>query len=131
MKARFSGCRLLLAFVFGVATLLPVVQVAYAHGDRMADFHIEAQPLQRALLAFSEQAGVQIIVATDTVELPPCDELKGRMSARRAIEVILAGSGLEFHFSSKNTVTVRRPVPIIPQMNTAGAGAQKSAPPPQ
>lgn len=131
MKARSSAYRLLLVFMFVVVSLIWVGRATHAHGDRMTDFNIEAQPLQKALLAFSEQAGVQLIIATDTGELPPCDALKGRMSARRAIEAILVGSGLEFHFSSRNTVTVRRPVVVLPQMNTAGAEAQKSAPPPQ
>ncbi len=131
MKVRSPGHRLLLVFVILASALACAGQGAYAHGDRLTDFSIEAQPLQKALLAFSEQAGVQLIIATDTAALPPCDELKGRMSARRAIEVLLVGSGLEFHFSSTNTVTVRQPVLVLPSVNAAGAEAQKSAPPPQ
>lgn len=131
MKVLRSGQFLFLVFVILASALVWAAQTSHAHGDRMTDFSIEAQPLQKALLAFSEQAGVQLIIATDTAALPPCDGLRGRMSARRAIEALLVGSGLEFHFSSQNTVTVRRPVLVMPGLDPAGTEARKSAPPPQ
>jgi hypothetical protein len=82
-------------------------------------FDIPAQPLTDALLAYSEQARVQIILAVDTSQMPPCRPLRGIMSAEDAIAHLLVESGLEYYFSSANTVTVRRVQPTAVRRDSA------------
>lgn len=90
-------------------------------------FDIVAQPLSGALLSYSEQARVQLILAVDTSDMPYCAPLKGRMNARDAIAYLLAESGLEFYFSSPNTVTVRR----MPSLVRTGDATDRLRSPPQ
>lgn len=91
-------------------------------------FDIPAQPMTDALLSYSEQARVQLILAADTSTLPPCLPLQGNMSAEDALSRLLAESGLEYYFSSPNTVTVRRVLPY--GFRTDAADKFKSPPQP-
>lgn len=91
-------------------------------------FDIPAQPMTDALLSYSEQARVQLILAADTSTLPPCLPLQGNMSAEDALARLLAESGLEYYFSSPNTVTVRRVLPY--GFRTDAADKFKSPPQP-
>ncbi|WP_262690406.1 STN domain-containing protein [Kordiimonas aestuarii] len=100
---------------------------AVASDERQFSFDIPAQPLTAALLKYSEQAGVQLILAVDTRELPPCAAIRGRMSAQAAIARILNETGLEFYFSSPNTVTVRR----LQNIPAKSREADKLKPPPK
>jgi len=70
-------------------------------------FDIAPQPLQAALLAFSEQAGVQLIIATNTRGLSLKKNVKGSVGVRTALEALLEGTDLEYKFTSTDTVTIR------------------------
>ncbi|MCJ9427718.1 TonB-dependent receptor [Kordiimonas marina] len=86
--------------------LLPTVP-AFAAESRLIHFHIRPQPLRDALLAFSEQAGVQLIVAPGTPKLRVRRGVRGDMDAHEALATLIEGTGLEFRFTGPITVVVR------------------------
>ena len=103
--------RTLFAITLMTAILMAAPLTRATDIPRDLAFDIPAQPLTDALLSYSEQARVQLILAADTSMLPPCQPLQGNMSAEDALARLLAESGLEYYFSSPNTVTVRRVPP--------------------
>jgi len=88
--------------------------------NRTIDFEIGPQALQSALFAYSKQAGVQLILAVDTKSLLLKESLSGKYDPRKALELLITDTGLEFHFTSENTVTIRnKPLPqTAPQTKT-------------
>lgn len=114
-------------------TALAVAMTAASFADDAEDkgiaFNIEPQALQSALLAYSEQAGVQLILAANTRGLRLREPLDGTMDSRKALELLIKGTDLEFHFSSENTVTIRKkaqPQPAKPVTTQTAATSPKS-----
>jgi len=93
-----------------VTLLLGLVMSVSAVADDTSEirFDIAPQPLRQALLEFSEQARIQLILAVDTQDIPVSQGVTGVMTAEEALSRLTSGTGLEYHFSSGNTVTVRR-----------------------
>jgi len=98
-------CGLLLLALWCLAIgMLPV------HGQDGAQtvlFDIPAQPMGSALLRFSEQARVQLILAVDARALPDSIGVQGDYAPHEALERLIEGAPLEYYFTSANTVTVR------------------------
>jgi len=92
--------------------------------DRSIAFDIKPQSLQSALLAYSEQAGVQLILAANTDGLALKKMLIGTMDSRAALEMLIRGTELEFHFTSENTVTIRKKAQPQPAKPTTIQTAQ-------
>ena len=86
------------------ATLLLMTSLAMADEptasaadlDREQTFSIEAQPLDAALLDFSDQANVQVMVAANSVEGLETDGVEGRYTPRKALTALLDDSDLAF-----------------------------------
>jgi outer membrane receptor protein involved in Fe transport len=74
-----------------VAAAAPVHAQAQA---QVRSFDIAAQPLSTALLEFSRQSGVMVIVAPDLARGKKAPALKGALPANQAIAHLLRGSGL-------------------------------------
>ncbi|MFC4347358.1 TonB-dependent receptor domain-containing protein [Kordiimonas lipolytica] len=93
-----------------VILILGLVMSVSATADDTPEirFDIAPQPLRQALLEFSEQARIQLILAADTEDIPASRGVTGTMTAEEALVRLTLGTGLEYHFSSGNTVTVRR-----------------------
>ena len=70
------------------------------------DFRISPQPVEMALLDFSEQADVQLIMAANDVQGIQSTGINGAMDARTALDSLLESTGLSYEFSDSNTVTV-------------------------
>ena len=104
---RSLGSLTLLAFSLAVpGALCPMTSSAAEIA--MANFDIPAQPLRDALIAFSRQSGLQVIIATDLESSAISVPLKGKFAMTEALEALLAGHGLESVFTGQGTVTVRR-----------------------
>ena len=100
--------------------------------DRQQAFSIEAQALDAALLDFSDQANVQVMVAAATVEGLETNGVEGTYTARSALAALLDSNDLQFTEVGK-TVTVTptsdqggdsdsknaRPAPILLAQNTS------------
>ena len=72
--------------------------------EREASFHIESGPLESALLQFSRQAGIQVVVGAKVGAFFVA-AVDGRRNAREVLTVLLRETGLKFAVVGK-TVTV-------------------------
>ena len=87
-----------------------------------AAFDIAPQPLDTALLEFSRQSNVQVMLAGDA-ELSghTTPAVKGRLTARKALATLLENTGFEYTAIQDGTVTVKRTRPSgRAQVDTAG-----------
>jgi|GEM_PF-1991282 len=69
-------------------------------------FYIRPQPLTSALIHFSKQSNRQIVVASRIVPQRTTRGVRGSMSIERALEELLAGSGLTFSLEGERTVRI-------------------------
>jgi outer membrane receptor protein involved in Fe transport len=100
--------------------------------DAQQEFHIPGQSLDTALLLYSRESGLQIISSAPVVANKVAQPLRGRMTPREALSLLLKGSQLSFVVSG-STVTIvptspTRSSPIVPiAMQSHDAAAQASA----
>lgn len=93
------------------SAILPLAQpaLAQASADQAAtyDFAIAAQPLPRALDAFSRVTGLNVVYTDEAPYALQAPALEGRMSAEQALARLLAGSGFTFARAGAGTVTLQ------------------------
>ncbi len=70
-------------------------------------FNVESQPLGSALKTLADQAGVQLIYSGKGVAEQMSVGLSGDYTLEDALQNLLAGSGLEYKFSSDNFLVVQ------------------------
>jgi outer membrane receptor protein involved in Fe transport len=92
------GCSLIRVALVLVAASLMASYAAHAGDlDRVFDFNIEAQTLDKALLDFGNQAHVQIMFASKaSMGQVRTAALMGRFTVRQALEDLLRGSNYRF-----------------------------------
>jgi len=94
-----------LSFVPGLL-LLGLFQVALAGNlEDETLFDISPQSLDSALLEFSEQAGIQLVVAANSLEGLETLGVSGQVTAKNALNTLLKNTGLSFKVVG-STVTV-------------------------
>lgn len=114
--------RPLFAMISSTALALVMTAAVFADGEeRSTEFKIQPMTLQAALLEYSEQAGVQLILAADTRGLRLNKAIEGTMGIEAALAELIKGTDLEFHFTSENTVTIRKKAQPQPVVKTAQA----------
>jgi heme acquisition protein HasR len=95
----------------------PVALVAWsrdAHAEEAGDadrkirFDIPSQSLSTALLAYAEQANVQLIVPAEALAGLKAIALSGEFDAQTALRALLAQSNLGFEVTGPRTITVMR-----------------------
>ncbi len=86
--------------------------------ERLLDFDIAAQPLSGALLQFSAQSGIQMLLANERVAERRAPAVRGRMTSDQALQRLLADSGLSFRRTDAGTIVLVR----------ASAGVRTGAP---
>ncbi len=79
----------------------------HAATQSVINYSIPEMPLRDALLAFSKQSNIQVIIATDTVDGHTAPAIMGPMTAPQALDALLKGQGLEYVFTGTGTVTIR------------------------
>ncbi len=94
--ANFTRCFALLAPLFFVPAMAEDAVDLSGNLDRERAFSIDAQALDAALLDFSDQANVQIMVATSTVEGLQTEGVEGRLTPRSALTTLLNDNDLRF-----------------------------------
>lgn len=72
-------------------------------------FDIPPQSLESALLSFSAQAGVQLVVANETIKGMKTPGIQGEYSANNALELLLKGSGLTYRVTDEKTIAIGNP----------------------
>jgi iron complex outermembrane recepter protein len=100
--------RPVLVLVLATAALFVSENVASATADlsRVVQFDIPAQTLGAALLRFSEQAQLQVIVESRLAESVSAPPVKGAYARGDALKLLLAGSGLTFRMVGNGAVAI-------------------------
>jgi iron complex outermembrane receptor protein len=107
--------RTVLTLVLATAGLFAAENVASATVDlsRVVQFDIPAQTLGAALLRFSEQAQLQVIVESRLAETVTAPPLKGAYRRGDALKLLLAGSGLTFRMVGNGAVAIHAANSIV------------------
>ncbi|WP_343585437.1 TonB-dependent receptor, partial [Pseudomonas sp.] len=75
---------------------------------RQVQLDLPAQPLDHALTTFADQAGLHLLYTTGDVAGQASPALQGSYSIEQALQQLLAGTGMSWHFSDARTVTLRK-----------------------
>lgn len=67
---------------------------------------IPSQPLSAALIAFSRQTGIEIVVPSSVAAGKRSTAVSGPLTAQAALGQLLAGTGLTYRFTSATAVTI-------------------------
>ena len=81
-------------------------EVVIAQAETSYTFEIEAQPLPQALVEFSSLTGLQVLYTEAAAFNFTTAPLVGTFTAGEALQLLLAGSGLEARFTSVDSVTL-------------------------
>ncbi|TIX86930.1 TonB-dependent siderophore receptor [Rhizobium sp. P44RR-XXIV] len=122
-------CNHSLAFALLVTTALgtiiaapaPVFAQAAEKTGRVA-YNIPPLPLSQALVQFSKVTGIQLFFSADVARGISSRGASGSLTRTEALDKILAGSGLTYHFTNATTVTISNPAAAA-----AGAAAANGA----
>ncbi len=79
--------------------------------DKVAEFHIKAQPMEQALNTLSEQSGVRVLYPYDQVSGLQSQAVNGRMPLRRALETMIGGTPLKIALLKDGLLAVTGPNP--------------------
>src|SRR6185437_15262858 len=93
MTSKF-GCRLMHVGLLTSAPAMLVLSTPASAQAEIKKFDIPAQPLSSALLEFSRQSDVLVVVAPELAAGKRSRALKGSMPANEAIGILLSGSHL-------------------------------------
>ncbi|WP_168879310.1 TonB-dependent siderophore receptor [Rhizobium sp. P28RR-XV] len=91
-----------------IAAPAPVFAQAAEKTGRVA-YNIPPQPLSQALVQFSKVAGIQLFFSADVARGISSGGVSGSLTRTEALDKILAGSGLTYHFTNTTTVTISNP----------------------
>ena len=86
-----------------------LIGISFAGQPLFADptnFEISEQPMKSALTEFARQSDREILFSTDAVADKEAPLLKGIYEDERALELLLADSGLEYSVTASNTILV-------------------------
>ena len=72
----------------------------------LVEFRITAPTMVAALMQFSEQARIQLVVPTDEMDDILAPRVVGALTPRDALDHLLRGSGLRYEFVNVRTVSV-------------------------
>ena len=91
--------------------------------ERKVDFDIPAQSLSAALIQFSHQAKIQVIVSDDISPLTTRG-VTGLYTIREALEQLLGAAGLGYRIVGDSSITIARYAKITRSTTSGEAGAE-------
>ena len=101
-----SPCLRRAALATFISLLVSAPSLATERAAARKDFHIPPQPLDEALLAFSQQAGVELAAVGDFSQAGRSAAVDGIMTPQMALERLLGGSAYEYAIQPNGMVTV-------------------------
>ncbi|WIO74928.1 TonB-dependent receptor [Porticoccaceae bacterium LTM1] len=102
-KKLFRANRIALAVA--AASVMASTFNASAELERVK-FELKKSDLSKALMAMSEQAGVQIAIPGDLKNSTVKVELSGEYTVAEALDVLLSGTGLKYRFASDDLILI-------------------------
>jgi iron complex outermembrane recepter protein len=75
--------------------------------DKKVDFNIPAQELSNALIQFSKQAGLQVVLADEVVG-QATRGVSGQHAIKQALNQLLAPAGLNYRIAGESTISVAK-----------------------
>ena len=111
-KGRITGSRLALAIHLGVfAAVTPVYAAQPQSGatqPAVLAFDVPAQSLGSAVLAFADQAGLQVLFDSQRLQGLSSTAIKGNFSVQEGLGRLLGAAPVEYRFTSERQVTLSR-----------------------
>lgn len=97
---------LLAGLVLQLLPSLPARGANHEQGETLLQFQIRRQALATALLDFSYQSNIQVLMPGYLAEGMIAPAVSGEYTAEQVLQKLLARTGLEYRFSSEHTVTI-------------------------
>lgn len=88
------------------------------------EFNIPAQPISSALRAYAHQAKVQLLVLTEDLNTLQANAVVGHQDPQTALQMLLAGTGLQAEYRPDATVAVRRGADTAGPVGSASGDAR-------
>ncbi len=79
--------------------------------EQAVAFRIAAQPLDSALVEFSRQSGLQLVVSSETTRGKSSQGVQGSFQPTAALKMLLAGSGLDYSVVNPRSLAIRTASP--------------------
>lgn len=118
-RTRTSRARLISAMMAAASTLAPAAWAAPAQAQSGSEearyFNIPGSSLHAALLAFADQAGVQLVINAADIRNMPAQPVIGKFSRREALKRLTARAAVSLRWTGPNTLAVR----AAPMVRTA------------
>lgn len=105
------------------AILLPTAAQAQVAAEKIHDFNIASKSVRQALNDIGRISGVAVVFNETAAASKIGKAVRGSMSTSQAIGAVLAGTGLNWHFTNANTVTIADPSTSSSGMMTVPSGA--------
>ena len=93
--------------------------------EQSVQFNIPAQSLNAALLAFSEQSGLQVSVQSESLEGYTSAGISGEQSSQQVLNSLLQETGLVYTLVGEDTVAITKSGGVVTQQK-ADSGRSKS-----
>ena len=102
----------LAAALMATTALVSAPACAQSALDQTREFSVQAGPLEDVLLSVADQSRIQLLYPSDL--LPPSRNagVSGAMSARQALDRVLAGTGLQWRESRPGVIVITRAEPV-------------------
>jgi iron complex outermembrane receptor protein len=130
--SRTARLQLKALLLTGAALCSASAQARGAELDRTVTFDIESQALEKALVTFSQQANIQVVLNVGSVGSAEAPALKAAVPARVGLQELLRGTGYQFAAVGERTVSVMREnsdeLRLADADTAAGASSDQSAP---
>ncbi len=91
--------------LLGAASMLALSSMVHA-AEQAQSIHLEAQPLEKALVNFSRQTGVVVFAPAEIVSGISAPALSGTLTAEVALRQMLAGTGLKAMMNADGSYVV-------------------------
>lgn len=118
----FASC---MAGAVLVAMLLLLSASNAAAQSTTVEFNIPAQPISSALRAYAHQARVELLIMTEGLNTIQANEVVGRLDPRTALQMLLAGTGLQAEYRPDATVAVGRGSETEGPLSSVGGDARE------
>jgi iron complex outermembrane recepter protein len=104
-NARLRTIRILVTFLSLAAAFGVADQVSAASLDRVVDFNIDSQPLQQALIVYSRQADIQVVL-NEGAKYSSVPALRRKISAGAGLNELLNNTGYSYKLVGERTISI-------------------------